>query len=83
MMDAVEANKLANRINEVEIQIKEIEELIKNAATNGDYSIEIHRGFGRPFHPKTIKVLQENLYTVKHYLDKYDRDIYKIGWDEI
>jgi hypothetical protein len=83
MMNAFEANSIANRINEAEIQVNEIEELIKNAATNGDYCIVLHRGYERPLHPKAVKILQENFYTVEHYLDDYDRDVYRISWEEL
>lgn len=82
MMNAVEANNLANRINEAEIQVNEIENLIKNAAMDGDYHIVLHRGYERPLHPKAVKILQNNLYTVEHYLDGYDRDVYRIGWEK-
>ena len=81
MIDAIEAYSIANRVNEAEIQINKIEELIKNAATNGDYRIELHRGYERPLHPKAVRILQENLYLVVHYLDKYDRDVYEISWE--
>ena len=82
MINAIEANSLANRVNEAEIQINEIENLIKNTAINGDYYIELHRGYERPLHPKTVQILQDNLYTVTHYLDKYERDVYKISWEK-
>ena len=81
MMNAIEAKSLANRVHEAEIQIKEIEELIRNAAMNGEYHIELHRGYERPLHPKAVRILQENLYFVVHYLDKYDRDVYRIEWE--
>jgi hypothetical protein len=81
MIDAIEAMSIANRINEAEIQINEIEKLIKNTAMNGDYCIVLHRGYKRPLHPKAVKILQDNLYTVEHYLDDYDRDVYKISWE--
>lgn len=83
MINAIEANNIANRTNEAEIQINDIERDIENAAINGDYCIILHRGYERPLHPKTVKVLQDNLYTVEHYLDDYDRDVYRIGWERL
>lgn len=82
MINAIEANNLANRVNEAEIQVNEIEELIKNAAMYGEYQIVLHRGYERPLHPKAVRILQENLYSVVHYLDKYDRDVYEINWEK-
>ena len=79
MLNANEAYVIAKRANRCEIELKEIECEIKNRAINGGYSVTLYPS--SPYHPKTIKKLEQSGYKVDSCLDTInDYYNYCIEW---
>lgn len=79
MLSAGEANAIANKVNEVDNQLKEIEEYIVKGASKGSFRLLLFPSV--PYHPRTISTLEEYGYKVKKDYDKMTKTFnYEICW---
>ncbi len=75
MLSAGEANIIANKVNEVDDQLKIIEEYIVKQANRGKFEVLLYPSV--PYHPRTISTLEECGYKV---IKNYDKLSYEISW---
>lgn len=79
MLSASEANSIAKKVNEVDDQLKTIEEYIIKGASSGSFRLLLFPSV--PYHPKTISMLEECGYKVKKDYDIITKTYnYEICW---